>query len=104
MKITKRQLRRIIREAVEASSSPPRWNAPIADLEAWWAHELGDPNVRVERRAGRVTFSGTRGMMSRGDALPVMTVKSKQFEGNYLELTPPEWSQIVRDRENNWEY
>jgi len=94
MRITKRQLRRIIRESIEASSSPPRWNAPIADLEAWWGYELGDPDVRVERRSGRVSFSGTGGMMSRGDALPVMTVKSKQLEGGYLELTPSEWSQF----------
>ena len=100
MKITRRQLKRIIREAIEASTSPPEWNAPIADLEAWWRYELGDPDVSVERRTGRATFIGTGGMMSRGDALPVMTVKSNQFEGGYLELTPLEWSQIA----SSWKY
>ena len=102
--LSEAKIRQVIREAFHASSPMPAWNAPLTDLEAWWAYELGDPNVRVERRSGRGSFSGTGGMMSRGDALPVMTVKSKQFEGGYLELTPPEWSQIAREQENNWEY
>ena len=105
MKITRRRLRQVIREAAAQASSPmPAWNAPLTDLEAWWAYELGDPNVRVERRSGRVTFGGTGGAMSRGHALPVMIVKSKQFENNYLELEPSDWLSMSRERAENWEY
>lgn len=107
MKITKRQIRQIIRESIEASTSPPRWNAPVEDLEAWWAYELGDPDVRVEKiDGGTATFMGTGGGMSRGyeGAPELMRVRSKQLEGGYLELTPSEWLQIVREQESNWEY
>ena len=100
MKITKGQLRRIIRESIEAITSPPKWNAPIADLEAWWAYELGDPDVRVEKiDGGTATFIGTGGGMSRGyeGAPELMRVRSKQLEGGYLELTGSEWLEMTRE-------
>lgn len=102
--LSEAKIRQAIREAVQASSPMPAWNAPLTDLEAWWAYELGDPNVRVERRSGRVTFGGTGGTMSRGHALPVMIVKSKQFENNYLELEPSDWLSMSRERAENREY
>ena len=99
-----RESRALMGESAQASSPMPAWNAPLTDLEAWWAYELGDPNVRVERRSGRVTFGGTGGTMSRGHALPVMIVKSKQFENNYLELEPSDWLSMSRERAESWEY
>ena len=107
MKITRRQLKQIIREVAQASSPTPAWNAPLTDLEAWWAYELSDPNVRVERRSsGAWRFGGTGGSMSRGYEAgnPVMVVKSKQLEGGYLELEPIDWLNMSRERAESWEY
>ena len=102
-----RESRALMGESVQASSPMPAWNAPLTDLEAWWAYELGDPNVRVERKSGGAwRFGGTGGAMSRGykGADPVMIVKSKQFENNYLELEPSDWLSMSRERAESWEY
>ena len=62
-------------------------------------------NNRIENLVDLPT-EDTVGGMSRGyeGAPELMRVRSKQLEGGYLELTPSEWSQIVREQESSWEY